>query len=218
MEEDFVIQDHHFSVLVLLGQNIYLTIVNICVLLGPLERDRRGRFHPKEYTEKISTETMVFKEDILTQFWEILTKGIAFFQQKGKKDNFKRGITPTMEVIGRQNKVSLKSKYWLLEFESKETLCQTFKKTTDQIIYASCVGHTQAKMVSFLTSELAERKDSGKSVFENWCFTNLSFCFDMSSLSSDEQQVNVMRILGLKELILIALKLQKLYNLVLINE
>ena len=118
----------------------------------------------------------------------------------------------------RKNKVGFFSsnleKNFDMVFGSAAELCHFFEKITDELFFGTkIIGIRQCVMFKQCVSDLAKMADGGRHVLDNWSFIKIyEVMHDLKMLSSVEQQQTVLFLVGAKDLVLIATRLQILFQ------
>ena len=75
------------------------------------------------------------------------------------------------------------------------------------MILSRCTGVKEATQIQVVAAQLANREDCGESVFHNWSLTTIQKIVQSNDLGL------LTYILGMKEIILLACKLERLYKI-----
>ena len=150
-----------------------------------------------------------------------LTNGISNsvdYFNKNEKKSFYYNVQPGLHVGVKKSKLLFYSSALItnfkIEFHTLSEFLTFFEKITDEILYGSkIIGIRQCLTFRQCISHLAQLDDWGKEVLDNWNFMTIYQCLpDLQVLPSTVQQQTVLFLLSIKDLVIIATRLQILFQ------
>lgn len=188
--------------------NFYLATIADCVFFGPIHKEEGNFVFKREASASLTTGAI---EKVVNA----ISCGVDHFLH-GR--SFIYTIQEGLYVEGRKNVVYFYStrleKNFKLQFASAQEFCVFFEKVTDELFFGTkIIGVTQCVMFKQCVTDLAKMPDCGKAVLDNWSFIKIyTVMHDLRMLSSVKQQQTVLFLVGVKDLVMLATRLQTLFQ------
>ena len=193
------VEDFHISVPLTISSIVNLTRIDQDFFLGQFRKERTGVFLHTSEVDPLPVSA-------LSSLPKALSNGLKYFLNKKE---FKFSITEHIILEGTSNSegITLYSSKWQISLTSAGKTISLFQKVADQMILSRCTGVKEATQIQVVAAQLASREDCGESVFHNWSLTTIQKIVQSNDLGM------LTYILGMKEIILLACKLERLYKI-----
>lgn len=184
-----------------------MATIQDCVYFGPIVKEDGTYYFKKETTTKVHSGSL---EKIVNG----VSSSVAFYDQ-GRGFNY--NIQSGLHLEGKKGIVTFFSstltKDFRIEFNKCSNFCNVFQKITNEIIFGTkVIGLRQCVIFKQCIIDLTKMPDWGKKVLEEWNFITIHKSLQSLQLPTEIQHQTILFLLGSKDLVILATRLEILYN------